>query len=156
VPVFERQRVEHPVKLLRVDRFEPRVQEELAEGLSRQTGLLDQPFDREPVCLMRLELEEAQDGNGMLGPDPPELFSNELVGQLERLRDLNAMGDLSKSEYVLRRQALEEELARAAPPFDPRLDKAEELLADFGRVWQLEDDPAKRRRLLATLFDRVW
>ncbi len=34
--------------------------------------------------------------------------------------------------------------------------KAEELLADFGRVWTLEDDPAKRRRLLATLFDRVW
>ena len=47
-------------------------------------------------------------------------------------------------------------LARAAPPFDPRPDKAEELLADFDRVWQLEDDPAKRRRLLATLFDRVW
>jgi len=54
------------------------------------------------------------------------------VGQLERLRDLYVMGDLSKSGYVLRRQALEEELARAAPPFDPRLDKAEELLADFG------------------------
>jgi hypothetical protein len=80
----------------------------------------------------------------------------ELVGQLERLRDLYVMGDLSKNEYVLRRQALEEELARATPPFDPRLDKAEELLADFARVWELEDDPAKRRRLLATLFDRIW
>jgi hypothetical protein len=66
------------------------------------------------------------------------------------------MGDLSKSEYVLRRQALEEELAQAAPPFDPRLDKAEELLADFGLVWKLEDDPSKRRRLISTLFDRVW
>jgi len=52
--------------------------------------------------------------------------------------------------------SLEEELARATPPFDPRLDKAEELLADFARVWELENDPAKRRRLLATLFDRVW
>jgi len=41
------------------------------------------------------------------------------------------MGGLSKSEYVLRRQALEEERARVAPPFDPRLDKAEELLADL-------------------------
>jgi hypothetical protein len=80
----------------------------------------------------------------------------ELVGQLERLRDLYVMGDLSKSEYVLRRQALEEELAQAAPPFDPRLDKAEELLADFGLVWKLEDDPSKRRRLISTLFDRVW
>ncbi len=80
----------------------------------------------------------------------------ELVGQLERLRDLYVMADLSKSEYVLRRQALEEELSRTRPPFDPRLDKADELLDDFGRVWALENDPAKRRRLLATLFDRVW
>ncbi len=63
---------------------------------------------------------------------------------------------LAVVEVVMRRQALEEELARAAPPFDAQLDKAEELLADFGRVWRLEDDPAKRRRLLATLFDRVW
>jgi len=66
------------------------------------------------------------------------------------------MGDLSKSEYVLRRQAMEEELARTRPPFDARLEKAEELLGDFGRIWALEDDSAKRRRLLATLFDRVW
>jgi hypothetical protein len=80
----------------------------------------------------------------------------ELVGQLERLRDLYVMGDLSKSEYVLRRQALEEELSRTRPPFDPRLEKAEELLADFGRIWALEQDAATRRRLLATLFDRVW
>jgi hypothetical protein len=78
------------------------------------------------------------------------------VGQLERLRDLYVMGDLSKSEYVLRRQALEDELSRTRPPFDPRLDKAEEVLADFGRIWTLEDEPAKGRRLLATLFDRVW
>ena len=84
------------------------------------------------------------------------LRRRELVGQLERLRDLYVMGDLTKSEYVLRRQALEEELARTRSPFDPRLDKAEEVLADFGRIWALEDDPAKRRRLLATLFDRVW
>ena len=70
--------------------------------------------------------------------------------------DLYVMGDLSKREYVLRRQALEEVLSRTRPPFDPRLDRAEELLGDFGRIWALEDDPAKRRRLLATLFDRVW
>ncbi len=35
-------------------------------------------------------------------------------------------------EYVLRRQVVEEELARTAPPFDPRIDKAE-LLGDFAR-----------------------
>src|ERR671936_554658 len=66
------------------------------------------------------------------------------------------MGDLTKREDVLRRQALGGEVARTRSPFDPRLDKAEEVLADFGRIWALEDDPAKRRRLLATLFDRVW
>jgi hypothetical protein len=80
----------------------------------------------------------------------------ELVAQLDRLRDLYVMGDLSRSEYVLRRQALEEELSRARPPFDPKLEKAEELLAEFGRIWSLEDDLANRRRLLASLFDRVW
>ena len=85
-----------------------------------------------------------------------EARRRELVGQLERLRDLYVMGDLLKNEYVLRRQALEEELSRTRPPFDPRLDEAEELLADFGRIWTLEEDAAKRRRVLAMLFDRVW
>jgi hypothetical protein len=79
----------------------------------------------------------------------------ELVGQLERLRDLYVMGDLSKSEYVLRRQVLEDELSRTRPPFDPRLDKAEEVLTDFGRI-RAGDGTAKRRRLLAMLFDRLW
>ncbi len=51
----------------------------------------------------------------------------ELVAQLERLRELYVMGDLSKGEYILRRQALEEELARIGPPLDARLDKAEAL-----------------------------
>jgi hypothetical protein len=52
--------------------------------------------------------------------------------------------------------ALEEELARTGPPLDARLDKAEALLADYGRVWELEQEPAKRARLIATLFDRIW
>jgi site-specific DNA recombinase len=81
---------------------------------------------------------------------------SELVGQLERLRDLYVMGDLSKNEYVLRRQALEEELERTGAPTDPRLDKVDEVLSDFGRFWDLETEPAERRKLLATLFDRVW
>jgi hypothetical protein len=65
------------------------------------------------------------------------------------------MGDLPKGEYILRRQALEDELARTGP-LDPRLDKAESLLRDFARVWELEQDPTKRARLITTLFDRVW
>jgi DNA invertase Pin-like site-specific DNA recombinase len=80
----------------------------------------------------------------------------ELIGQLNRLRDLYVMDDLSKSEYVLRRQAIEEELERTGPPIDPHLDKAEAILADFTRFWQVETEPAERRRLIASLFDSVW
>ncbi len=80
----------------------------------------------------------------------------ELVGQLERLSDLYVMGDLTKGQYVLRRQAIEEEFERTGPPVDPRLAEAEAFLEDFGRFWDGEPDPAERRRLLVTLFDRIW
>jgi hypothetical protein len=81
---------------------------------------------------------------------------SELTGQLERLQDLYVMGDLTKSQYVLRRQALEEELQRLGLPFDPQLDQAAEVLRDFARFWAIEPSPTERHRLLATLFDRVW
>jgi hypothetical protein len=85
-----------------------------------------------------------------------ELRRRELMGQLERLRDLYVMNDLSKNEYVLRRQATEEELERIGPPFDPEFDEADELLAKFADFWATEPSPAERRRVLATLLDRVW
>lgn len=56
----------------------------------------------------------------------------------------------------MRRQALEEELQRLAPPADPHLDHAQELLGDFARFWHAEPDPAERRKLINSLFDRVW
>jgi hypothetical protein len=60
----------------------------------------------------------------------------ELHGQLDRLRDLYVLGDLTKNQYVLKRQALQEELERTSPPLDPRLDQAEALLSDFARLWR--------------------
>jgi hypothetical protein len=39
---------------------------------------------------------------------------------------------------------------------DPRLDKVDDVLSDFGRFWDVETEPAERRKLLARLFDRVW
>jgi hypothetical protein len=56
----------------------------------------------------------------------------------------------------MRRQAAQDEIERLAPPADPQLAHAEELLGDFGSFWDGEDDPAERHRLLATLFERVW
>ncbi len=46
------------------------------------------------------------------------------------------MGDLTKPQHVMRRQALEDELERTGSPADPHLDKAAALLADFARFWE--------------------
>jgi hypothetical protein len=48
------------------------------------------------------------------------------------------MGDYTKAQYVMRRQALEEELQRTAPPATPDLDRAQALLEDFARFWEAE------------------
>jgi hypothetical protein len=53
-------------------------------------------------------------------------------------------------QKYIRRQALEEELERTGAPSDPRLDKVDEVLSNFGRFWELETEPADRRKLLAT------
>ena len=37
-----------------------------------------------------------------------------------------------------------------------RQDQAAELLADFGRFWEIEPSPAERRKLIAQLFERIW
>ena len=80
----------------------------------------------------------------------------ELLTQLDRLQDLYVLGDLTKPRYVMRRQTLEEELQRLAPPADPHLDRAQELLGDFATFWRAEPDPAERRKLLSSLFDHIW
>jgi DNA recombination-mediator protein A len=64
--------------------------------------------------------------------------------------------DLAKAQYVMRRQALQDELERLEPPTDPLLDEAEELLAGFAGFWEIEAAPAERYRLLATIFEQVW
>ena len=90
-----------------------------------------------------------------LGGDDPER-RRELHGQLDRLRDLYVLGDLSNSQYVMKRQAIEDELSRHAPPIDPALIEAEAFLERFAQFWDEEPSPRERRRLVATLLDRVW
>ncbi len=80
----------------------------------------------------------------------------ELVDQLRRLQDIYVLGDLTKAQYVMRRQAAQDELERLAPPADPQLTEAEDLLANFASFWDREESPAERHRLLATLFETVW
>jgi hypothetical protein len=57
-------------------------------------------------------------------------------------------------QYVM--HALEEEVQRIGPPIDPDIAKAEQLLNDFARFWELEDNPGECHKLLAQPFDRVW
>jgi site-specific DNA recombinase len=79
-----------------------------------------------------------------------------LLAQLERLRDLYLLGDLTKAQYIMRRQALEDELQRIHPPTNPHLDRARQVLEDFARFWDTEPKPAERRKLLAELFQTIW
>jgi hypothetical protein len=66
------------------------------------------------------------------------------------------MGDLTKPAYIMRRQALEEELQRTKPPTNPDLDRAAAILEDFTRFWDAEPEPAERRKLVLSLFEQVW
>jgi site-specific DNA recombinase len=81
---------------------------------------------------------------------------NELLDQLQRLQDLYVLGDLTKAQYIMRRQALEEELQRQGPPAKPAVDRAKALLDEFPRFWEIETQPAERRKLLLSLFEQVW
>jgi hypothetical protein len=59
-------------------------------------------------------------------------------------------------QYVVRRQAVEQEVERIGPPADPEIAQAEALPDDFARFWEIEEKPAERHKLLGQLFDRVW
>jgi DNA invertase Pin-like site-specific DNA recombinase len=80
----------------------------------------------------------------------------ELTGQLERLCELYLKGDITKPQYVMRRQIIEEELQHTKPPTNPDLDRAHAILEDFARFWDAEPNPAERRKLLLSLFAQVW
>ena len=56
----------------------------------------------------------------------------------------------------MRRQTLQDELERLAPPTDPQLAGAEKLLASFAEFWDAETAPAERHRVLTSLFECVW
>jgi hypothetical protein len=106
--------------------------------------------------LLDVLLQTLQADNATTDEQPAAERRGELLDQLKRLQDLYVLGDLTKAQYVMRRQALEEELQRLAPPTEPAIDQARALLDDFPRFWDLETDPAERRKLLLSLFGQVW
>jgi hypothetical protein len=84
------------------------------------------------------------------GDDPAR--HRELHGQLDRLPRPLRPRDLTKNQYVMKRQAIEEDLSPHAPPIDTALAQAEALLQDFAT----SGTKSLRRKLIATLLDRVW
>jgi DNA invertase Pin-like site-specific DNA recombinase len=125
-----------------------------AEPLEDQ--LIDwlEAFQPDPELQRRI-IDAIREQAGQSGGDGSS-ERRQLLGQLERLRDLYQMGDLTKAQYVMRRQALEEEVERIDPPTDPHLDRARKILDDFGGFWTAEPEPAERRKLLTELFQQVW
>jgi hypothetical protein len=111
-----------------------------AQPLEEQ--LIDWLHDFQPDDALRhLVLDTIQ---GQAGGHPGEDAERrrELTAQLGRLRDLYVMGDITKPQYTMRRQMLEEELQRAKPPTDPDLDRAQTIL----RAGLGQGQPDRRRQ----------
>ena len=137
-------------------RYSPDCDQPIVKAEPLEAQLVDWMRDFQPDPKLRAHVLAALRAEARTNGGDNGGRRRELHGQLDRLRDLYVLGDLTRSQYVLRRQTLQEELERTAPPLDPRLDQAEALLSDFARFWQTEPSAAERRRLLASVFDRVW
>jgi DNA-binding transcriptional ArsR family regulator len=123
-----------------------------AEPLEAQ--LIDWLYDFQPTPEMRkrilaqITLHTHQDDD--------QARRKELMGQADRLKDLYMLGDLTKAQYIMRRQAIQDELERLEPTIDPDVAEAEQLLSNFAEFWEVESASAERRRLLLSLFEQVW
>jgi hypothetical protein len=72
------------------------------------------------------------------------------------MRDLYELGDLDRSEYLARRDAIRTELDALAPEPVPDVGQARKVLEDFGLLWKTETDPEARRQFLSLIFEHVW
>ena len=75
--------------------------------------------------------------------------------QLERLKRLYVLGDLTELEYVGERDRLRAQLVTLTPPEMPDLEQAVEVLRDFERIWKAETLQERRKtvhRLLAKVY----
>ncbi len=78
-----------------------------------------------------------------------------MKSQLERLKRLFVLGDLSESAYRVERDRLRAQLAVLTPPVMPNLEKAAELLQDFGEIWDAAT-PKECRQIIHTLLKTVY
>jgi site-specific DNA recombinase len=77
-----------------------------------------------------------------------------LEEQLERLKRLFVLGDLEERAYLAERDRLRVQLAALTPPAMPDLERAAELLQDFGAIWDAATI-RERREIVHTLLESV-
>jgi len=77
-----------------------------------------------------------------------------LTGQLERLKVLFTLGDLTEQEYLADRGRLRAQLTALTPPTMPDLERAAALIVSFDVIWNAAS-LAERGRLIKTLLAAV-
>ena len=75
--------------------------------------------------------------------------------QLERVKELYLLGDMSRSQYDTRKTVLQAELAAVEPPLVLDITEAAGALTNFARFWDDVTDPAERNKILRVIFDKV-
>src|SRR5262245_15326770 len=84
--------------------------------------------------------------------------SGRLAAQLERLKDLYLLGDITRAAYTAERERVKREVAaldtHAGIGPDARLSRLAELLANVAAGWEVAL-PEQRHRLARPLFEEV-
>jgi site-specific DNA recombinase len=78
-----------------------------------------------------------------------------LEGQLERVKQLFVLGDMSEFEYRSERDRLRTQLAILTPPAMPDLEQAAEVLQNFGKIWEVAT-LQERRQIVHSLLETVY
>ena len=84
-----------------------------------------------------------------------EAETRKLDGQLERLRSVFILGDMGEPEYRQERARLQARRESLRPAELPDLEKAGQLLANFGAIWGAATEE-ERRAILRTLLQGVY
>ena len=124
--------------------------EKLEEALADYVRAFAPPKQVRLAVIRRLK-EAAREATA----EAEKVQRSRINGQLERLKELYVIGDLTKDQYVYRRQVLQQELAGLEPPRVVDVSEAAAALTNFGLFWERERDPAERNKLFRIIFESV-
>ena len=122
----------------------------LEEALAEYVRAFNPPHEVRRAVIRRLK-----DASSTEDERASRLRRRQLSGQLERLKDLYVIGDLSKSDYEIKRNVLEGELEASHPRAVVDLTAAAAALTNFSLFWEREKSPGERNNLLRHIFESV-